>query len=36
MKKLIILIQIITIIILLSLSPRAEQNYYLMTATIII
>ena len=33
MKKLIILIQIITIIILLSLSPKAEQKYYLMTAT---
>ena len=33
MKKLIILIQIITIIILLSLSMSAKQNYYLMTAT---
>ena len=33
MKKIIILIQITTIIILLSLSPRAEQKYFLMVAT---
>jgi len=33
MKKIIILIQIITIIILLSLSPKAEQKYYLMNVT---
>jgi len=33
MKKLIILIEIITIIILLCISPKAEQKYYLMTAT---
>ena len=33
MKKIIILIQIIIIIILFCLSPKAEQKYYLMTAT---
>jgi len=33
MKKLIIIIQIITIILLLISAPEAEQKYYLMTAT---
>lgn len=33
MKKLIITIQIISIILLLISAPKAEQKYYLMTAT---
>lgn len=33
MKKIIILIQVVTIIILLSLSPKAEQKYLLMNVT---
>ena len=33
MKKLIITIQIITMILLLISTPKAEQKYYLMTAT---
>lgn len=33
MKKIIILIQIVTLIILLSISPQAEEKYFLMVAT---
>ena len=33
MKKLIIFLQIITIIILLSISPQAEEKYFLMVST---
>ena len=33
MKKIIIFLQIITIIILLSISPQAEEKYFLMTVT---
>jgi len=33
MKKIIIIIQIIAIILLLISAPKAEQKYYLMTAT---